>query len=91
MKANMNTRNAILDVDKERIARKSYLEINDEKIKAQSKKYREEHSDEIKKRCSEIVQCECGCFIKRHTKDGSAHSRSQRHKNGMKIFAPKIV
>ena len=45
----------------------------------------------IRDKASEIVQCACGCFMTRHTRGGNQHRQSQRHQNGLKTFAPKIV
>jgi len=70
--------------------RKSYYEENKDKIKAQKKKWDEAHAQETKDWRTEILQCECGCFIARKTENGSKHLKSQRHKDGMKMFAPRI-
>jgi hypothetical protein len=71
--------------------RKKYYEDNRDRIKAQKKIYDEESCGKMTKQTSDLVQCECGCFVQRKTKGSLKHTQSQRHKDGMKIFAPTIV
>ena len=71
--------------------RKKYYEDNRDRIKAQKKIYDEENCKKMTKQTSDLVQCECGCFIQRKTKGSLKHTQSQRHKDGMKTFAPNIV
>ena len=70
---------------------KNYCEQNKEMLKEKRKKYYNENLLKMKERDSEICQCQCGCFLTRKVKGSSRHIQSQRHKNGMKTFAPKIV
>jgi predicted GIY-YIG superfamily endonuclease len=76
LKANMNAYAAIHDKEKK------LLKV---------KQYREDHKEEISRYRSEIVQCECGCFVTRKTRGKTSHLQSQRHKDGMKTFASTIV
>ena len=71
--------------------KKSYYEENKEKIKAQKKKWDEDNSEKMKNWITEMVQCECGCFMQRKNRGLTKHKESQRHKNGMITFAPTIV
>jgi hypothetical protein len=106
MKANMNSNSALLDKEKgaenkkqyyienkESIKeyKKTYYEENREKLLAEKKQYYYDNIDTINKRSSDVVQCQCGCFLTRKAKGSSRHIQSQRHKDGMKTFAPKIV
>ncbi len=86
LKANMNSRGSTLDKEQQKAVHKVYCEQNKEKIRAQQKKYNETYKDYI----TELVQCECGSFMARCTKNGNRHLQTQRHKNGMKTFAPRI-
>jgi len=121
LKANMNSRDAVVDkerikeykksyyennkesiaikgsvyreenVEKIKAIKKSYYEENKERIKAEVRKYNEDNKDKINKSNAEIVQCECGCFMTRKNRGRTSHLQTQRHKNGMKLFAPTIV
>ena len=71
--------------------KKNYYQENKEKIKAQKKLWDEQNGERVMSLRSELVQCDCGCFIQRKTKGSIRHTQTQRHKDGMKTFAPNIV
>jgi len=102
MKADMNTNGAVFDFEKKKEYVKKYYELNKDQVKIyyennkenklmKVKQYREDHKEDINKWRTEIVQCDCGCFMTRKTRGLTKHIQSQRHKDGMKTFAPKIV
>ena len=91
MKANMNSNSSVFNKEKKVLKQMKYYEKYKEKVLARNKKFSKEHAFEIHERNSEIVQCECGHFMTRKTRGRTSHMQSQRHKDGMKTFAPKIV
>ena len=65
--------------DKIRERQKKYNRINKQHISEKSKTYRENNVEQIRKRKSEVVDCECGSSVRKN--DLSRHKKSIKHKN----------
>ena len=105
MKASMNSRGSLLDKVKARETRLKYIDENREAISLKEREYREnhkeqyanhckryyaEHKEEIMKTRNEIVQCECGHYMRKCERGKSRHQQSQKHIDGLKMFTPLI-
>ena len=106
LKANLNMKSAVLDKIKMRQNKLEYRANNKDAIKNKEREYREnhreqyadhckryykEHKQEIDDRKKELVQCQCGNFMRRNEQGKTRHQQSQKHLNGLITFGSRIV
>ena len=98
MKATMNSRGAVRDVIKAKENRQKYIENNKEAISLKEREYRENHREQYANHCknyyalhkeeinakrNELVQCDCGHFMRKMERGKTRHLQSKKHIDGV--------
>ena len=91
LKANMNSRGSVLNVEHEHFWNNSKVLCDCGVFYTRKHKTRHMASEKhMQTSASDLVQCDCGQFLRRSNQQSQYHAQTQRHKNGMVKFAPRI-